>query len=294
MRTSESDGCLAVGFFDGVHLGHREILRGATAALTFRNHPLAVLAPERAPRLIMSCEDRVAAIRACGVREVTVLDFTRELAAMPPGAFAETFLNGRRGCRLFRVRCGVDWRFGKGGTGDADFLRRSGFSVEVVPFASYDGERISSSRIRACLERGEIESANAMMGRRFAVRGQRTGGKGLGTKLGYPTINLELNAPDLHLVALPHGVYEAVMDGEKGVANYGLAPTLGDRAWNEPVLEVHLLRPSASDLQPSTFDLQPPPQAVVGFVRFIRPERKFASVAELKRQIAADCATIGA
>ena len=87
MRNSALQG-LAVGFFDGVHLGHQSILKGADAALTFRNHPLSVLAPERAPRLIMTCEERVAAIKACGVGEVTVLDFTPELAAMPAEEFA--------------------------------------------------------------------------------------------------------------------------------------------------------------------------------------------------------------
>ena len=83
---------LAVGFFDGVHLGHQAILKGADAALTFRNHPLTILAPERAPRLVMSCEERVAAIKACGVKDVTVVDFTPELAEMPAEEFVDSFL----------------------------------------------------------------------------------------------------------------------------------------------------------------------------------------------------------
>ena len=122
MRDAALQG-LAVGFFDGVHLGHQAILKGADAALTFRNHPLSVLAPEKAPRLIMSCEERVAAIKACGVKDVTVLAFTRELAAMSAKEFAqEWFLaaKGRKGAQ--RVFCGENWRFGKGGEGDAAFL----------------------------------------------------------------------------------------------------------------------------------------------------------------------------
>ena len=273
---------LAVGFFDGVHLGHQAILKGADAALTFSNHPLTVLAPGRAPRLIMSVEERVAAIKACGVRDVMVLDFTRELAEMPAEKFAD-FLNKRRGRRFSLVRCGENWRFGKGGAGDAEFLRRMGFEVEVVPYAAYKGERISSSRIRRCLERGEIEDANAMMGRKFKVQGSRFKGKGLGTAIGYPTINLELSTLNLKL---PLGVYEVEVEGRKAIANYGLAPTMGGRAWASPILEVHLL--DNRTIEQSEQSNNP----IVSFVRFIRAEKKFGSLDELKRQIAADCATI--
>lgn len=279
---------LAVGFFDGVHLGHQKILRGASSVLTFSNHPLSLLAPERAPRLIMAPEDRVQAIRASGVGDVKLLPFTRELAEMSPAEFVETFLDGR----FSSVRCGANWRFGKGGAGDADYLRQRGFTVETVPYAEFKGERISSSRIRGCLERAEIEDANAMLGRRYEVRGQRSEGKGLGTKLGFPTINLRPVStcspfPVSCSPLIPRGVYEVEMNGEKGIANYGQAPTTGDQAWTEPVLEVHLLRsPTSSDHRPVES------AAVVEIVRFIRPERKFASLEELKRQIAADRTTV--
>ncbi|MGN0833916.1 MAG: bifunctional riboflavin kinase/FMN adenylyltransferase [Kiritimatiellia bacterium] len=278
---------LAVGFFDGVHLGHREILRGAAAAMTFANHPLSVLAPARAPRLIMSVADRVAAIRACGVPDVTVLDFTPELAATRAEGFVD-FLARRLGRRFRAFRCGANWRFGKGGEGNAEFLRQRGLSVEVAPYVEYRGERISSSRIRASLERGEIADANAMLGRNFRVRGRPVRGKGLGAQIGYPTVNLRLAAPapDAPLV-LPLGVYEVALDGHRGIANYGLAPTFGDRAWPSPVLEVHLL----SD-RPALPDPLSPAAAAVEIVRFLRPERKFASVGELQAQIAADCAAV--
>ena len=273
---------LAVGFFDGVHLGHQVILKGADAALTFRNHPLAVLAPEKAPRLIMSVEERVAAIRACGVKDVTVLDFTRELAEMPAEEFVASFLK-RSGDRFPVLRCGANWRFGRGGEGSAEFLRGMGIEAIVVPYAEYKGERVSSSRIRRCLENGEIEDANAMMGRRFKVQGSRFKGKGLGKEIGYPTINLEL--PTLNL-ELPFGVYEVEVEGRKAIANYGLAPTMGDKAWNSPAFEIHILHSTPT---PSTYTSN---SAEVEFVRFIRKEMKFDSVEDLKRQIAADCATI--
>lgn len=276
---------LAVGFFDGVHLGHRAILRSADAALTFRNHPLTVLAPERAPRLIMTPEERVAAIKACGVGEVTVLDFTRELAEMPAEDFVN-FLVKRKGFRFFTVRCGANWRFGKGGAGDAEFLRRLGVVVEVPESVEFKGGMISSSRIRECLENGEIEDANAMLGRRFQVSGLRFQGKGLGGRIGYPTLNLRLETLNLRL---PLGVYEVDVGGVKGVANYGLAPTLGDKAWTRPVMEIHLLGQGDEDVRRKTLDW-----ISVTLVRYIRPERKFETIEDLQRQIAADCASCSA
>ena len=273
---------LAVGFFDGVHLGHQAILKGADAALTFSNHPLTVLAPEKAPRLIMSPEERVAAIKACGVKDVTVLEFTPELASMPDEEFVARYLSSSVSRLKSSVRCGANWRFGAGGTGDAAFLRSHGIEVTVVPYAEYKGETVSSSRIRRCLENGEIEDANAMLGRRYEVRGMREEGKGLGRELGFPTVNFHLVDVRLNLL---HGVYEVITEGLHGVANYGLAPTMGDQAWRQPVLEVHF--PSA---HPSS--LIPHPSSLISFVRFIRLERKFDSIEDLRRQIAADCATI--
>ena len=283
MRDAALQG-LAVGFFDGVHLGHQAILKGADAALTFRNHPLTVLAPEKAPRLIMSVDERVAAIKACGVKDVTVLEFTPELASMPAEEFVARYLSSSVSRLKSSVRCGANWRFGAGGTGDAAFLRSHGIEVTVAPYVEYKDERISSSRIRRCLENGEIEDANAMLGRRYEVRGMREEGKGLGRELGFPTVNFHLVDVRLNLL---HGVYEVITEGLHGVANYGLAPTMGDQAWRQPVLEVHF--PSA---HPSS--LIPHPSSLISFVRFIRLERKFDSIEDLRRQIAADCATIGA
>ena len=274
---------LAVGIFDGVHLGHQAILRGADAALTFRNHPLSVLAPERAPRLIMTCEERVAAIKSCGVKDVTVLDFTQELAALSPEEFVSRYIMSSVSRLPSSVRCGANWRFGRGGAGDAEFLRSRGFEVMVAPYVEYKGDRVSSSRIRTALERGEIEDANEMMGRKFKVQGSRFKGKGLGKEIGYPTINLELSTLNLEL---PLGVYEVEVEGQRGIANYGLAPTMGEQAWSSPVLEIHIFRSTPT---PSTYTLN---SAEVEFVRFIRAEKKFDSVADLQRQIAVDCATI--
>lgn len=272
---------VAIGFFDGVHLGHQAILKGADVALTFENHPLSLLKSEKAPRLIMSLEDRLAAIRACGVKRVEALKFDAELAALSPEeflellkAFANTLSNP------FSVRCGDNWRFGKGGVGDAAWLTARGIPVAVVPYAEYRGEPISSTRIRAALEAGAIEDANAMLGRAYTISGEVFSGKGKGKTLGYPTVNLRPSTLNLRL---PLGVYEVEMGGARAIANYGFAPTFGANAWSEPVWEIHFLT-SRTSQTPQTFSL----------LRFIRGERKFASLEDLKRQIALDCATIGA
>ena len=274
---------LAVGFFDGVHLGHQAILRGAGAALTFRSHPLSVLAPDRAPALIMGLEERIAAIRACGVADVVALDFTPELANMEPADFLRLVAERHP---FSAVRCGADWRFGRGGAGDAAWLRARGVRVEMAPFALHGGERISSSRIRGCLGRGEIEEANAMMGRRLKVAGRTFHGKGLGRSLGFPTVNVASDAPALGL--LPRGVYLVDAGGVAALANYGVAPTAGDRAWARPVLEVHF--PKGGSPCPDAAEDAP---FEVTFLRFMRPERRFASLDELRLQIAADCTAAG-
>ena len=271
MRDSAVES-VAVGFFDGVHLGHREILRRAGRVITFRNHPLSVLAPERAPRLVMTPEAKVAAIRECGVGDVEIEDFTPALASLPPEEFAARRLCGADGRRLAIV-CGENWRFGAGGRGDAAFLRSIGFVVEVVPSAVLDGERVSSSRIRRCLAEGDVEKAGAMMGRAFSLRGTRFAGKGVGAEIGFPTVNLRPEIPP----PMRLGVYVAEVGGVRALANCGVAPTMGTRAWTEPVVELHFLgSPPDGDVMD------------VGFLRFLREERAFSSLDDLKAQISVD------
>lgn len=264
---------VAIGFFDGVHVGHRLILSKAATALTFREHPLAALAPERAPRLIMSFGQRVDAIRACGVADVRALDFTPDFAALEPADFAARFLHERI------VHCGANWRFGRGGAGDPAFLASLGYDVRVADFALYRGERVSSTRIRAALECGRLEDANAMLGRRWQVLGRIVAGKGLGRKIGFPTVNLELEEMRLEI---PRGVYAVDVAGRRAVANWGVAPTMHELAWHKEILEVHFL---GGEIPPLRHDA-----CAVDFIAFLRPERTFASLEELGRQIAADAA----
>ena len=265
---------LAVGFFDGVHLGHQRILAHADAALTFTNHPATVFAPDRAPRLLMTAEERLAAISALGIGHIIAREFTPALAAQSPSDFADSLR--REFPDIDTVFCGPNWTFGAGGSGTADTLRALGFNVTVVPYATWRDEPVSSTRIRAALGVGDVATAAAMLGRPYAASGSIVPGKGAGRQLGFPTLNV---VPALGELPLARGVYAVDTPLGRGIANWGVAPTMGDRAWPEPVLEVHLL----------TLPPEPLPATLrVAFTAFIRPERTFASVAELQEQIARD------
>ena len=263
---------LAVGFFDGVHLGHRTILAGADAALTFRTHPLETLAPAHAPKLLMAHEDRLAALRASGVKEVIELNFTPELAALAPAEFVRDYLLPR-GVEV--VRCGENWNFGAKGAGKPAALAAFGIAAAVIPYATYQNERVSSTRIRAAIAAGEIAAANEMLGRSWFVRGELFVGKGVGREMGYPTLNFRV--PNFYCRP-PAGVYGVRYAGARAIANWGLAPTLGARRWQEPILEVHFV-----DAMPSSFG-----DDRIEFLQFIRPEREFPSLEALKNQIAQD------
>ena len=269
---------LAVGFFDGVHLGHRKILAGANAVLTFMNHPLSVLDPSHAPSMLMDVDDRLACLERAGARgprDVRAVRFTRGFAEMRPEGFAD-FLR-REYPAIERIHCGANWRFGRNGEGTPAMLRAMGFDVKVCRYAKYGGERVSSTRIRAALSEGALADANAMLGRPFSVSGTVVRGKGVGRLLGAPTLNLTVAPP------LMPGVYAVDTSLGHGVANYGVAPTMGRKAWAAPVLEVHLLDGSALDGAQAA-----PTRLRVEFLSFIRHERMFASQEMLREQIAAD------
>ena len=274
MHNSSRQG-IAIGFFDGVHLGHRRILTDARVAITFREHPLSLLAPDRAPRLIMPFREREAMIRSCGVERVVALDFTREFADTEPEDFARMFLTEKR------IYCGGNWRFGKGNRGTPALLESLGYEVKVMPFAAFKGERISSSRIRSAIECAAMEDARAMLGRPWRVAGRIESGKGLGREIGFPTINLAIDELRLNL---PSGVYVVEANGVRGVANWGVAPTMREHAWKCNTLEVHLLS------EPTEAVAEAGDIMDVDFLRFIRPETTFPDIAALKAQIASDAA----
>ena len=181
------------------------------------------------------------------------------------------------------IFCGPNWNFGAGGAGNADFLRARGFSVETIPFEQHDGAPVSSTRIRAALKSGDIPLANAMLGRPFAVCGEVMQGKGMGRKMGFPTLNIRpSNAclPEL----LPFGVYVADTAWGRGVVNWGLVPTMGEQAWTSPVIEVHVVERGEGEKVGQGEGAK----VEISLVGFLRPEMRFGSIEALRKQIESD------
>ncbi len=282
----------AMGFFDGVHRGHRRVIESADTpgalrgVLTFAQHPLAVLAPQRQPKLITPvAEQKRALLAELGVQVLLELPFTPELAATGP----REFLDALRGvCRMAGISVGRNWHFGKGGVGNAAFVEayaaEHGLRACVQDMAELQGERICSSRIRELLQEGNLPLAQEMLGHAFTLSGVVESGQKLARKLGFPTANMQIHPA---AVLPPFGVYEVAASVEgtvvRGIANLGLRPTI-DEAQKVLRLETHLLGWQG--------DLYGRPLQVE-LLRFLRPERKFASVAGLQAQIAADIQMLG-
>jgi riboflavin kinase/FMN adenylyltransferase len=220
---------VAVGEFDGVHLGHREVMRGADTVLTFEPHPRTVVAPEKAPKLITPLDTKIDLIAGLGVDELVVIPFDGAFASQSPQAFVDDVLVAQLDARTVSV--GENFRFGHRAKGDVALLRaQDGFETRVVELVQGDGEVISSSHIRDLIAAGEIERANACLGSPFQVRGTVAHGDKRGATLGFPTANL---VPDPALVYPGHGVYACraavELDGEwqwwPAATNVGVRPT---------------------------------------------------------------------
>lgn len=284
------DACVAVGNFDGVHLGHQALLAavvararavsGAAVALTFDPHPVRLLRPERAPSALLTFDQKVLLLAEAGVERLAVLPFDRALAALGPEAFAREVLRGALGARSVVV--GANFRFGHKRAGDAAELRRLGqalgFEVVSLGPVSAGGRPVSSTRIREALAQGDVESARALLGRPYRVEGRVVKGDARGRALGFPTANLD---PWNELLPR-HGVYVARcgLTGESpsraAVVNVGRRPTFDGR---EVCAEAHLLDFSG-DLYGQALR--------VDFVARLRDEHRFASAQALVDQIGAD------
>ncbi|HEY1109067.1 MAG TPA: riboflavin biosynthesis protein RibF [Opitutaceae bacterium] len=282
---------LAIGMFDGVHLGHRAVVEaavqsaraagGLAGVLTFWPHPSALFRPESPTRSMQDPAAKAGLLRTLGVDVVIVHPFTPELA----GVCGEDFLPWlkQRLPHLASVYVGENFRFGQGRRGDVALLvaegRKHGIHVFSAPRVNLDGEPISSTRIRAQLAAGDIQAVNTLLGYTYFAEGTVRGGKRLGRTIGFPTLNVPW-APEL---APRLGVYAVRVVGAKSaaalpaVANYGVRPTVENTT--EPRLEVHVLGPC-----PYTEG-----DAVrVEWLCFLRPEMKFGSLDELRAQIARD------
>ncbi|MBV8998557.1 MAG: bifunctional riboflavin kinase/FMN adenylyltransferase, partial [Solirubrobacterales bacterium] len=183
---------VAVGEFDGVHLGHREVIRGNDTVLTFEPHPLQVIRPEAAPKLLTSLEAKAELIAALGVEELVVIPFDQGFAQGTPAEFVDHVLVERLGAT--RVSVGENFRFGHKAAGDPAMLAADGrFETRVVPLVEADGEIVSSSHIRGLVLAGEVELAARFLGAPFQLRGPVVEGDRRGRTLGFPTANIVPN-----------------------------------------------------------------------------------------------------
>ncbi|MGE5647094.1 MAG: bifunctional riboflavin kinase/FAD synthetase [Acidobacteriota bacterium] len=288
MKDWRGPAVLTIGNFDGVHTGHRQILRRVVAlarergwtpsVLTFDPHPARVVAPERAPRLMTTPEQRAALMRAEGIEQILIQPFTPEFSRLSPEAFAKDILAAKLEAKAVLV--GDNFRFGRGHAGDthtlAELGKQYGFSVEAVPAVHMRGRPVSSSEIRRRIAAGDVSLAGRMLERCYAIEGPVVKGRGIGSRQTVPTLNLKPQAE----VLPANGVYiTRTADGPRtwpSVTNIGTRPTFEG---NELTIETFLLGPFAP----------PTPAAIrVEFLKRLREERKFESPEALKRQILKD------
>jgi riboflavin kinase/FMN adenylyltransferase len=281
---------LAIGVFDGVHLGHQAVISTSTShaqsaggtpvVITFDPHPLKVLRPHNAPHLLTATQHKIALIRDLGVEHLLVINFDKKFAATSPENFIEQLITHSRPLREICV--GHEWSFGKDRRGNLDLLKTFGaqfhFDVIGIPPVTVNGTVVSSTAIRRALEKGDFVTAASMLGREYTILGTVKAGEKLGKKLGYPTANLSAHSEQFP----PNGVYlaEAWIHGVlyHGVINLGYRPTVSSGK-SERVLEIYLL----------DFDRDIYGEDVeVRFARYLRPERKFDSLEGLVRQIELD------
>jgi riboflavin kinase/FMN adenylyltransferase len=266
---------VAVGEFDGVHLGHREVIRGSDTVLTFEPHPLQVIRPEAAPKLLTSFERRAELIGELGVEELVVIAFDQEFASLGPQEFIAEVLVNR--LQATHVSVGENFRFGHRAAGDAGMLAAdSRFQTRVVPLVEVQGEIVSSSHIRALIGSGSVELAAQMLGAPFQLRGEVVTGDRRGRELGFPTANI---VPDDALVYPGHGIYVAQADGTCAAVNVGVRPTFG--TGRAVLVEAYLIDRDV-DLYGQTLR--------VDFLKRLRGERRFATVDELVEQMREDVA----
>lgn len=278
---------LAIGNFDGVHRGHQGILRRlletaraadlCPLALSFEPHPLALLAPARTPARLLDLRSKAELLAAAGVAQLNVMAFTRAFAALPAEEFLQS-LRARLGVRA--LVAGEDFRFGQGRQGDAAMLRalapRLGFELLLVKDVAAGADRVASKLVRAALQANDLERAAELLGRRYCFQGRTGRGDRLGRELGFPTANVFFNgSPPLR------GIYaaETRLAGRTWPAalSVGVRPTVpGGRL----AVEAHLLGYAGPDFYGETLQVEPR--------FFLRPERRYAGLPELRAAIAAD------
>lgn len=283
---------LAIGNFDGVHLGHAALVRQLADAaarlqsvptvLTFEPHPREFFVPASAPARLTTLREKLELLGDSGASQAMICPFNAAFAALSADEFIERVLV--RSLQAKHLIIGDDFRFGRGRVGDFAMLQaagtRFGFTVETMPSVTVDGERVSSSAVRAALATGEMERAARLLGRPYIIDGRVAHGDKIGRQLGFATANIRIKHNPLPMT----GVFAVEVSGlgEKplpGVANLGIRPTVGG---TRPLLEVHLF-----DFNRDIYGAH----ISVRFVHKLRCEQRFPNLDALKAQIAADAAS---
>jgi riboflavin kinase / FMN adenylyltransferase len=264
---------VAIGTFDGVHVGHRRVIDDADTVLTFDPHPLSVIHPEAAPKLIMPFEVKRDVIEGLGASELVIIPFDKEFSKISAEDFCSEILVETLGAE--HVSVGENFRFGARAKGDPEMLAsRTEFSTRVVPLVEVDGETVSSSRIRALIAAGEVDAAMRCLGAPYLLEGEVVEGDRRGRNLGFPTANI---VPSDEYVYPGHGVYAAFANGHPAAVNVGVRPTF--ETGRGMLVESYLIDFDG--------DLYGRPLRVA-FIARLRGERRFASVEELVAQMHRD------
>jgi riboflavin kinase/FMN adenylyltransferase len=264
---------VAVGTFDGVHLGHREVIAGSDSVLTFDPHPVSVVAPQHTPRLLTTLERKAELIASLGVQELIVIPFDAEFARRTAAQFIDDVLV--EALAATRVAIGENFRFGHRAQGDSRLLaadRR--FETVVHPLLEVDGEIVSSSHIRGLLLAGEVGEANELLGAPFQLSGEVVQGDQRGRQLGFPTANL---IPDETLVCPGHGVYACLAAGRPAAVSIGVRPTFN--TGRGELIEAYILD-FDEDIYGRTLRIE--------FLERLRGERRFDSAEALVEQMRHD------
>ncbi|HEY2654178.1 MAG TPA: bifunctional riboflavin kinase/FAD synthetase, partial [Solirubrobacteraceae bacterium] len=264
---------IALGEFDGVHVGHREVIRGSDTVLTFEPHPATVVRPGGGPKLLTSLDVKAELIAELGVDELVVIPFDARFAQQSPQEFIDAVLVGR--LQATRVSVGANFHFGHHATGSPALLQADPrFETRVVSVVSLDGEMVSSSRIRTLIAEGDVESAARLLGSPFRFRGEVVHGAERGRDLGFPTANI---VPDPALVCPGDGIYACRAGEHLAAVSVGVRPTFGD---NLQLLVEAFLLDFAGDLYGEMLTLE--------FIARLRGELRFDSAQELIERMRAD------
>src|SRR3954471_2898721 len=264
---------VAIGTFDGVHLGHREVIRDNDTVLTFDPHPLAVVRPDALPKLLNPPSVKADLIAGLGVEELVTIPFDRDFASKTAEQFVQEVLVERLSAE--HVSVGENFRFGKKATGDAAFLSsRPEFETRVVPLVEVEGETVSSSHSGGLVAAGGLDKARQFLGGPFLLEGEVVEGDKRGRELGMPTANI---VPDDAFATPGHGVYAAWAHGHPAAVNVGVRPTF--ETGRGLLVEAYLLD-FDGDLYGQTLR--------IAFLERMRGEKRFASVDDLVAQMRLD------